>query len=437
MANRLLNKYRIVMRVRELGQTSRNQLADDLDINLPTISNLTRELIDAGLLRAEGFDTSAGGRRAEKLALNPNMATAIGIEVSYFGVRGVLAGAGGQIFDREEGAQRLPEDPREMLDAILAVGEALLSRALPSRRPVGIGVGIAGLNDEAGRVSRRFPHRKEWKDIPLAERLEARLNIPALLTNDVQAATFGEFRTGVAKGVQNALYVHMGQGIACGIVAGGRLYAGATRNAGEFGHTIVDPLGPICHCGNYGCLESLASPAALREQALVAIGKGVRSSLAEGGAEPRLSAAAVFEAADAGDRLAANVVQKAAEYIGLGLANLVNVLNPDLVVFGGEVLTRGYRSLNEGIERTFRARVLPILPQETRLQVSILGRDAASLGGALLVFEELFQSPERLFTQTAQAESRAHKAAKPAAHREAKAKITRGRRVAAPRPAAK
>ena len=399
MANRFENKVRILDLLRELGQVSRPLLSQVLEINLPTISHLTKELLDAGLIRGSGFEKSDGGRRAELLILNPEFATAIGLELSLTGIRGVLADLGGHVLFREEGPARVPNSRDEIVGAVLAVAEALLARAPAGRKPVGVGLGVAGLTDESGRISRKFPHREHWNEVPLAPLLERRLGLPALLENDVQAATLAERRHGAARDAENMLYLHIGHGIACGIVASGRLYTGATRNAGEFGHTIVDPNGPICYCGNYGCLESLASPSAILERTLQAIRKGVQSSL--GGASSSnlraISADAVFLAASQGDRLASNVVTQAAEYIGLGLANLVNFFNPEIVVFGGAVLVRGHQGFNEAIERTFRSRVLPILQQQTRTVTSMLGRDAAAVGGSMLIFEDLFERPERLF----------------------------------------
>lgn len=399
MANRYENKVRILDLIRELGEVSRPLLAEVLDINLPTISHLTKELLDTRLICGNGFEKSVGGRRAERLILNPQFATALGLELSLTGIRGVLADLGGHILDRHEGGSPVPGTPDEIVGAVLAVAEALLAKAPASRKPVGVGLSVAGLTDESGRVSRKFPHRENWSDVPLAQLLERRLGLPALLENDVQAATLAERRHGAARGAENMLYLHIGHGIACGIVVGGRLYTGATRNAGEFGHTIVEPQGPICYCGNYGCLESLASPSAILDRALQAIRKGVQSTVASAssGNLRAVSAESIFLAAGQGDRLASNVVTQAAEYIGLGLANLVNFFNPETVVFGGAVLARGHKVFNEAIERTFRSRVLPILQHQTRIVPSALGKDAAAVGGSMLIFEDLFDRPERLF----------------------------------------
>ncbi|MBI3828623.1 MAG: ROK family protein [Planctomycetes bacterium] len=399
MANRFENKVRILDMIRELGRASRPMLSESLDINLPTISNLTKELIDAKLITGDGFEKSEGGRRAELLILNPGFATVIGLEMGLTGIRGVLADLGGNVLDRVQGPDEMPAGKDPMVEALLQVAESLKARAPAQRKPIGVGLAISGLTDENGRISREFPHREDWKDIPLAQQLEQRLGIPAQIGNDVQAATLAERRHGGARGMRDMLFLSINQGIACGIVVDGRLYVGATRNAGEFGHTIVDPSGPICYCGNYGCLESLASPSAVLDQALQAIRKGVQSSVANAANVngKTVNTEAVFRAADDGDRLATNVVTRAGEYIGLGLANLVNFFNPELIVFGGEVLVHGYRVFNEAIERTFRARVLPILQQPTRIIPSALGRDAAAVGGSMLIFESLFDEPDKLF----------------------------------------
>lgn len=398
MANRFENKVRILDTIRERRKVSRPLLAESLAINLPTISNLTKELLDEGLIHGDGFEKSEGGRRAELLTLNPGFATAIGLEMSLNGIRGIVADLGGRVLHRIEGPREIPRDADGAVKALLAVAEQLAAQGDEQRRPIGVGLSIAGLTG-GGRVLREFPHREAWKDVPLADLVEQRLKLPALLENDVQAATLAERRHGSAREARNFLYLHIGHGIACGIVVEGKLYTGATGNAGEFGHTIVDPAGPICYCGNYGCLESLASPPALVDQTLQAIRKGVHSKVAEAsGADLRaVDVEAVYRAAESGDRLAGNVVTKAGEYIGLGLANLANFFNPELIVFGGGVLIKAYSGFNETIERTFRSRVLPILQHQTRLTLSALGSDAAALGGSMMVFEDLFDRPQSLF----------------------------------------
>ena len=387
-------KLEIANLIRERGATSRLYISRQINIALPTVSTLVRDLIKRGVICENGYGESAGGRKPAHLRLNPGFAGAIGVEVSSRRITGAIADVSGtiRVADRRNSPDHYCRS--EILQAIFSVVESLLSQAgdLPVK---GIGLGISGLIDGAGRVSRELPLAEGWKDVPLAAVIEERFGQPVTLVNAVHAATLGEWRFSPREGAEsNMLFLHMGRGIAAGLIVAGQLYQGATGNAGEFGHSVVRPDGPICHCGARGCLESVASPKAIVEQVREAIARGVRSSITA--ANPaQLTLDHVLEAAQAGDRLASNVVHEAGDFIGGALASLVNVLNPHVLVMGG-VLSGGPTMLSQAIERAFRSRVLPALKDETRIRHSRLGQDAGLLGAAALVFDAMFRSPKRL-----------------------------------------
>ncbi|HRU06222.1 MAG TPA: ROK family protein, partial [Candidatus Brocadiia bacterium] len=320
--------------IRERGATSRLYISKQINIALPTVSTLVRDLIKRGIICENGYGESAGGRKPAHLRLNPSFAGAIGVEVSSRRITGAIADVSGaiRVADRRNSPGHYCRS--EILQAIFTVIESLLSQAggLPIK---GIGLGVSGLIDGAGRVSRELPLAEGWKDVPLADIIEERFGQPVTLVNAVHAATLGEWRFSPRENSEtNMLFLHMGRGIAAGLIIGGQLYLGATGNAGEFGHSVVRPDGPICHCGARGCLESVASPKAIVDQVREAISRGVRSSISSSAPES-FTLDHVLQAAQTGDRLATNVVHEAGEFIGGALASLVNVLNPHVLVMGG------------------------------------------------------------------------------------------------------
>ncbi len=381
---------RILRLLRRTGEASRPTLARTLDLSLPTITNIVKQLLKEGILTEADYKQSTGGRRAALLQLNPDYACAVGLEVSCSALRGARVNLTGEIVDQEEGPPLARGGREPDLEQVVSVARALLERA-PTGSVSGIGVGISGIVSRSKGVSVKFPRSENWVDIPLAPILSQRLGVPVWLENDIQAATLAELRFGDGRSAENFVYLHLGEGIALGIVANGQLYEGASGNVGELGHSIIEPDGPICYCGNYGCLESLASPPAIVRQAQEAITEaGVESEILvlANGELQAITLAHVFQAAEHGDRLASNLVEKVANYIGLSAANLVNILSPELLLLGGAMVRRGGWVL-EAITRNFRSLVMPSLRDVTEIRKAALGPSVCMLGASALVFDAL------------------------------------------------
>ena len=263
---------------RGLGAVSRTQAARALGVSVPTMTLVANNLLARGVLVEAGQAESQGGRPARLLKLNPDHLYVVGIECSLLRTEAVLVNLVGEVLSRHAAEPAGPPRHDTVIETIVRLVEAVLSDH-PDARPKGIGVGISGLVDRASGVSVRFPHAESWEGIPVGELLSTRLGLPAVVENDVQATTLTHLRYGVGKPVDDFLYLHIGGGIRLGIVTAGRLYSGATGKAGELGHVVVVHDGPVCYCGNYGCLESLAGPVAVADQARQAISKGVDSSI--------------------------------------------------------------------------------------------------------------------------------------------------------------
>ncbi|BCV20653.1 ROK family protein [Moorella sp. Hama-1] len=252
----------------------------------------------------------------------------------------------------------------------------------------GIGIVVPGVLDvDSGRVV--LASNLNWRDVPISAILEKELNLPLFLENDARAAAWGEKCFGQGRRVEDLLYIAIGTGIGGGLILGGRIYRGHHGNAGEIGHMVIDPEGPLCGCGNRGCWEALASGRAIANRAAALLAAGRPSSLgALAGRGEEVTALHVATAAAAGDELALEVMGEAARYIGLGIASLVTIFDPELVVLGGGVSRNGSLLLAT-VTRVVRQRALPPAAGDVQIVLSTWPEMAGVVGAAAVAFSRL------------------------------------------------
>lgn len=268
------------------------------------------------------------------------------------------------------------------LDAMLAMARELMAGA-PS--PVrGVGVSFGGPVAADGRTVRLSMHVAGWENLPLADRVEDTLGLPAAVANDGDAAALAEFHFGAGRGVQHLLYLTVSTGIGGGIIIGGRLHRGERAWAGEAGHQALKPDGPPCPCGRNGCLEALASGLSIAREARLRL-RGAEGASSTLSAIPpdALTAQHVAEAAAAGDALARAVWNEAMGWLGVGIASAANLLNPGRVVLGGG-LTRAGALLFDPVRHVVARRAMD---PELTVVPAALGDDVGILGGAALLRE--------------------------------------------------
>jgi predicted NBD/HSP70 family sugar kinase len=233
-----------------------------------------------------------------------------------------------------------------------------------------------------------------WRDLPLRRLLEDELDLPVYTDNDANAAALGERYFGAAQYVDNFVYVVANIGLGTGLVIGGHLYQGASGFAGEAGHTTIDPDGPLCRCGNRGCWERLASQRALIERVEEAVLAG-QPSLIEGmakGDQPRITVQMITDAARRGDGVSLRALEETGIYLGIGIANLVNMFNPSLVVFGG-TLSLAHEFLIPVARRVVLERAMKGPREAARIVVSAFKADACVMGGVALVLHDILIRP--------------------------------------------
>ena len=282
--------------------------------------------------------------------------------------------------------EHIPTLAEEGVDAVisrmLAAADSVIGRADLSRSSfTSIAVAAAGAIDSKKGIVTASPNLPGWHDIHLKEIVQRAIGLETFVINDASAAALGEHCFGAGKGVNNLIYVTVSTGIGAGIIVDGKLYSGVSGSAGEVGHMSIDVNGPRCNCGNFGCLEMLASGKAVAREAQRLIAQGAKTriiQLAEG--EPQnITAKIVAAAAQEGDSLASEIISRAATYLGVGLANLVNIFNPEMIIIGGGVAKTGDMLLDTA-RKVVAERAFQLPAQRVRIVPSQLGDNAAVIG---------------------------------------------------------
>jgi glucokinase len=296
-------------------------------------------------------------------------------------VRAIVAGLDGSV----RGDQIQPSRAAEGRDACLDSIEDAMRRAATEAGidPDGlraIGICSAGWVDSEKGIVPAAPQLPGWRDVPITDILTRRLGPAAFLENDANAAALGEHVFGAGKDVRHLVYITVSTGVGGGIIADGKLYGGARGSAGEIGHTVIDPDGPLCGCGNYGCLESLASGTAIARRGEDAVKRGESPALAAvREREGHLTAATMAEAALAGDLASREIFAEAGRFLGIAMANLVNLLSPELILIGGGVAREPALFLPEA-ENTMLSLSLSEPLKYVRVALAELGEMAGPLG---------------------------------------------------------
>jgi len=294
----------------------------------------------------------------------------------------------GQVVAKEYYPTLAGEGPQSVIDRILsAIDHLLRVRNMDLSQLHSISIAAAGAIDLDKGVVTLSPNLPGWRDIPLRDIVSGKYKVKTYIINDASAAALGEHHFGAGRGVNNLIYLTVGTGIGGGIIINGELYLGPSGSAGEIGHTTVDVNGPRCNCGNIGCLEMLASGTAMAREAIRRISRGERSILTEmvEGKIENITAEKVGVAAQGGDSLASEVISQAATYLGVGMVNLVNIFNPEMIIVGGGVAQMGDLLLDPA-RQVVKERAFQLSVRAVRVVPARLGDDAGVLGAAVFAY---------------------------------------------------
>jgi glucokinase len=266
--------------------------------------------------------------------------------------------------------------------------QAMQNAGAPASSIQAVGIGVPGPVDTDEGIVTQPPNLPGWRNVPVRAMIEEALGIPTFLENDANAAALGEYLFGAGRGSTHMLYVTVSTGIGGGFILDGKLYHGADGAAGEIGHVTILPRGPHCGCGNRGCLESVASGTAIAREGRELVIRGVPTLISELVAQnpDAVTAKLVAEAAQRGDSEAQEIIREAMGYLGVGIASLVNLLNPEIVVIGGSLIKLG-DILFDSVRRAVKRRAFPVASQRVRIVPAELGDRVGVCGAAAVAIQ--------------------------------------------------
>ncbi|MGB9907483.1 MAG: ROK family transcriptional regulator [Candidatus Saccharicenans sp.] len=386
-----VNKRKVLNLIYNSKSISRAEVTKVSGISAPTVSRIVDGFIEERLVEEVGIGQSTGGRRPKLLRLAAADNYIIGIDLGTTNIYGVLADLNATIIHEEKRPTRLEEGFFSIMDQTAEIIELLSQKtAEKKKRLCGIGMAVAGLINK-NRNMVEFSPNFHWHDVDIIGTLGQRFSVPIYFDNVTRVMALGELCYGVGKQYKNFVFINIGYGIGAGIIIDGQPLLGAVGMAGEFGHITVDKDSKTqCDCGNFGCLEALASGQGIARAARNELKKGAQSILLEmcEGDIKKVTAEMVAEAAKKGDSLAWNIFSQAAEYIGLGISALINLFNPEVVVLGGGVIQAG-EILFDNVRKTINARALNRSARGVPLLPATFGLKAAAMGAVSLVMNKL------------------------------------------------
>lgn len=379
--------------IREAQPVSQAQLTRITNLSPTTVSHITKRLLADELICVCGMDTTITGRPPTLLKLRPDGLLVGGIDLGPSRILAAVGDLSGQL----RGLAELPTPPDHTPQTLLDLCTQVLHNACVNANVHpdnlhAVSMGLPGLV-HSGSGFAQHSHSLNWRSIPVRAEMEQRLGLPVLVDNVIQLTTLAESRFGAGKGLRHLICVGVGSGIGAGIIMDGRLYRGPHDVAVEIGHTAMVPDGPVCRCGNKGCLEAIASGPAIARQAaqLIADGKapilaGMAADPASG--RPQITAELVYKAAQAGDAECMALLNEAGTYLGMGIANLINLFGIETVVIGGGLVSAG-GYLMEPLCRVAREHVFSVSPDTVAIRPRMLSRNAPLYGAVQRALEEL------------------------------------------------
>lgn len=391
------NRIKILKLIRKNNLISRQDLANKTGLTPAAISGIVREMVEAGYVSEIGPGESNGGRRPVQLRFNPEAGYVIGAEVTRD--RTTIG-----ITDLNVNPLILTQiqidmtEPYEGLKSLVRnIKEVVSSSNLPEDKIKSVGLAFPGLLDTRDKVIRRSPNLgNQWRDIPLQEFFRERIHVPFVIEHNSNAAALAEFNLGLSRDVRDLVYVNLGEGFSAGVISDGHILSGSRGYAGEMGHTVIMENGPLCNCGNRGCLESLYAVPALVSKAnselnLCADNDPLKQLWRENG---EVTIENILAMSSVDGSYAMKMMKQAGWYIGIGIANIVNFYNPELISLGG-VLTEAGPVIFDSLLESVKSHAFPQIVEKTEIYKSKIGRRASFYGASVSAINELFTAQDQ------------------------------------------
>jgi predicted NBD/HSP70 family sugar kinase len=365
------NRSTVLRATRWHGPVSRRQLSEITGLGSATVFSIVDELTTMGLLADDGIGESTGGRKPTLYRFNPEAFYAVGVDVGGMGhLRTALTDLDGNVLSRV--ISQIPVDalPDLLIERIAtATDQAIMEAGVEKKNIKGVGVAMNG------------------KTVPLAQMITDEIGITGYVVNHSNAIPLGEKWCGAGRDLETFVCVNVGVNVGAGMILDGKLYTGSTHLAGQLGHTVVDENGPLCWCGKHGCMGTIAGGDAIAKRVIRDIRLGASSSICSlvNGRLDLVRPAVIAQAAAAGDPYAVQVVQDVGRYLGIGVALLNNLFNPQAVMVGGSIVQAG-DVLFQAIRQAAAARAVRELADVPIMPVG-LGVEARAVGAAIVVLE--------------------------------------------------
>ncbi|MBQ7669082.1 MAG: ROK family transcriptional regulator [Clostridia bacterium] len=397
-----MNMASVLDIIRKKGPISRSEIAEIANLTPATISNITGELIDNNLVVEGESGDSSGGRKPIMLRIRCDYYRVIGIYIGSKKIKIIASDLMANSKYKKEYSYEekgiTPEEAQKILhDEISEIKDKYEKKG---KKVVGIGIGIHGIvNSETGEVV--FAPNLGWNNVPIKKDIEEKFGIPVFVDNNTRAMGLGENWFGTGKNVNNFFCLNVEYGVGGSLFIDDKIFRGSSFGAGEIGHTTVDINGELCSCGNRGCLETIASVKALKKKAFEGYEKNKNSSIFSGKeieTADDIRASQIFEAANNGDSFAVSLIQEMGEKIGIGIANIINIFNPQLVIINGEIISTG-EILLDPIRKVVKERGFKSLVNATDIVLSKLGNVAYLKGAVVLATEHIFEDPESIIKE--------------------------------------
>jgi N-acetylglucosamine repressor len=377
------------------GPLSRVEIHELTNLRQSTISALVRELLEEGSLLEAGRSDNPVGRKQILLRLNDEHGFIAGVEFDDELVIGAVLDLSAKI--------RSVVKERTVLDGgiegltrqlLFCVRKAISEAGIAVHSLIGVGIADPGLVNTEDGISYSSSTIEFWKQVPLRSVFEEQLGVPTVVESDTRARAVAERILGVGEMAEDMIYVDYGTGIGAGIILDGKLLRGHRWAAGEFGHTHVTENGPACRCGSFGCLEAVAGAAAVQSRIRQALAEGSSSQAQTlaGGDVHKISVWTVMQAARLGDKICTAIVQQVGNCLGLGIADLVNLFNPSLIVLDKRLGLAGQALLDQ-VVRIVKRKALNHSTEDLVIRFGTMGEEAGVLGMGLLLIDRYFEIP--------------------------------------------
>jgi glucokinase-like ROK family protein len=385
------NSTRVLDIIRKRGKMTKVELADETNLTFTAISNIVNDLLKKRMIKESGEGISSGGRKPILYELNSEALYVVGINISVDEkVRFGLFTFNTELIREISLNSPVIKGPDEYIEVIKkGLFDLIDQEKIEYRKILGIGISIPGpINSLTGEVVSP-PNLPLWKNVPLKSILEKELQIPIKVEKDANLSSLGEKWFGAGKEANNLIYLFVGEGIGSGVILNGTLVTNKGFGIGEIGHCTIDSSGPLCNCGNYGCLEIKASGMAIVKRVKEGLQLGYKSSFPYPLDTEKITFSDILDAIEMRDPFTLAIVEEAANYLGIGLTNIINYFNPDLIIIGGKMPEK-YGKIIEISAAVARKRAIEVFQKDLSIIAGSLGGESAMFGAAALVLEDIF-----------------------------------------------